>query len=214
MDFSSISGQNIAQKNEGVKYIIPFFTTKPTGKGTGLGLSQVYGIVRQAGGDVTIESRVGKGTVVTLRLPRAAQDSISEKQVDATAARSSTSERLLLVDDDADVREIVARVLSELGYEVREAASGERALAVLGEYTPDLLIVDFAMPGMNGAEVVMAARQRNARLKTLFLSGFADTDALETAVGAGALLRKPFRPIELAAAVRSVLDGQALPGQC
>jgi signal transduction histidine kinase/CheY-like chemotaxis protein len=189
----------------------PFFTTKPTGKGTGLGLSQVYGIVRQAGGDVAIESRIGKGTTVTLRLPRAAHDSVHESPADAASAKSVSSEKLLLVDDDADVREIVGRVLLDLGYDVRQAASGEAALATLGEFSPDLLVVDFAMPGMNGAEVVMAAREGNAGLKILFLSGFADSEVLETAVGAAPLLRKPFRPSELATAVRSALDGHGAP---
>ena len=189
----------------------PFFTTKPTGKGTGLGLSQVYGIVRQAGGDVAIESKVGKGTTVTLRLPRAAHGSLHENRADTAFAKSLTAEKLLLVDDDADVREIVGRVLLELGYDVRQVASGEAALATFDEFSPDLLVVDFAMPGMNGAEVVMAARQRNAGLKILFLSGFADSEVLETAVGATPLLRKPFRPSELAAAVRSALDSQGAP---
>ena len=115
------------------------------------------------------------------------------------------------MDDDADVREIVGRVLLDLGYDVRQAASGEAALPMLGEFSPDLLIVDFAMPGMNGAEVVMAARECNAGLKILFLSGFADSEVLEAAVGAAPLLRKPFRPSELAAAVRSALDGHGAP---
>jgi DNA-binding response OmpR family regulator/nitrogen-specific signal transduction histidine kinase len=188
----------------------PFFTTKPTGKGTGLGLSQVYGIVRQAGGDIAIESKVGKGTIVRLRLPRAAGSLVPENSVDATSAKSLTAEKLLLVDDDADVREIVGRVLSDLGYDVRQAATGETALAILRDFNPHLLVVDFAMPGMNGAEVVMAARKRNTELKILFLSGFADSDVLKTAVGVAPLLRKPFRPIELATAVRSALDGQGV----
>ena len=156
----------------------PFFTTKPTGKGTGLGLSQVYGIVRQAGGEVTIDSRVGAGTKVTLRLPRATDDVIKEKRDDASAARGARGERLLLVDDDTDVRDIVSRVLSELGYVVREASGGQEALAALSDFHPDLLIVDFAMPNMNGAEVVTSARGRNAHLKILFLSGYADSTVL------------------------------------
>jgi signal transduction histidine kinase len=190
----------------------PFFTTKPTGKGTGLGLSQVYGFVRQSGGDVTIESEVGKGTTVTIHLPRAAQGSVSERRGDDAAVRSDNHEKLLLIDDDSDVRDIVYRVLSDLDYEVRQAENGEAALAILREYRPDLVIVDFAMPGMNGAEIVVAARKQNPQLKILFLSGFADSDALETAVGAAPLLRKPFRPLELATAVRSALDRDGLPG--
>jgi DNA-binding response OmpR family regulator/nitrogen-specific signal transduction histidine kinase len=185
----------------------PFFTTKPTGKGTGLGLSQVYGIVRQAGGEVAIDSKVDKGTKVSVRLPRAAHGAASAPNSDVAAARSIASEKILLVDDDPDVRDIVSGVLSELGYNVVQASNGEEAFSAFGEFTPDLLIVDFAMPGMNGAEVVMGARKRNNELKILFLSGFADSESLETAIGTAPLLRKPFRPVELAAAVRSALDG-------
>jgi signal transduction histidine kinase len=184
----------------------PFFTTKPTGKGTGLGLSQVYGIVRQAGGEVTIDSKVGKGTKVTLHLPRAAEAVVATKTIDAKAARSLKAEKLLLVDDDADVRDIVCRVLVELGYDVRETCGGQEALAALSDFNPDLLVVDFAMPNMNGAELVSAARARNTNLKILFLSGHAESSALESAVGNAPLLRKPFRPAELATAVRSALD--------
>jgi DNA-binding response OmpR family regulator/nitrogen-specific signal transduction histidine kinase len=184
----------------------PFFTTKPTGKGTGLGLSQVYGIVQQAGGEVTIDSKLGRGTKVTLHLARASSDAVTEKRSDMSAARARRSEKLLLVDDDPDVRDIVSHVLSELGYTVREAADGEEALATLADFKPDLLIVDFAMPNMNGAEVVTAARNRNASLKILFLSGYAESAVLEKAVGDALLLRKPFRPAELAAVVRGALD--------
>ena len=184
----------------------PFFTTKPTGKGTGLGLSQVYGIVRQAGGEVTIDSKVGRGTKVTLHLHRAAQNVTKEKPNDTAATLAAKGEKLLLVDDDSDVRDIVRTVLSELGYTVREASGGQEALVTLSDFNPDLLIVDFAMPNMNGAEVVTTARSRNAQLKILFLSGYADSAILESAVGEALLLRKPFRPSELAAAVRSALD--------
>ena len=186
----------------------PFFTTKPAGKGTGLGLSQVYGIVRQGGGDVALRSEVGKGTTVTLQLPRAVDDAVADVRRESEAARSRRSERLLVVDDDSDVREVVSGFLSELGYEVQEAPHGEAALAMLGQFAPDLLIVDFSMPGMSGAETATAARQQNSGLRILFLSGFADSAALEVAVGGAPLLRKPFRPVELAAAVRSVLDAQ------
>ena len=189
----------------------PFFTTKPTGKGTGLGLSQVYGIVRQAGGQVAIDSKVGRGTTVTIRLPRASQQAEAARNPEAAAARSVATEKLLVVDDDPDVRGIVCQVLCDLGYDVRQAASGHAALSILGEFTPDLLLVDFAMPGMNGAELVLATRNRNHNLKILFLSGYADTDVLDSAVGAAPLLRKPFRPVELAAAVRSTLDAKSAP---
>jgi CheY-like chemotaxis protein len=171
-------------------------------------LSQVYGIVRQSGGDVAIESAVGKGTKVTLRLPIAVSLAASDGAVEVASPRSAKREKLLVVDDDADVREVVSGVLAELGYELHEASRGEDALAMLPDLSPDLLIIDFAMPGLNGADVVMAAREHNAALKVLFMSGFADSNALIAAVGSAALLRKPFRPGELAAAVQTALQGE------
>jgi signal transduction histidine kinase len=184
----------------------PFFTTKPTGKGTGLGLSQVYGIVRQAGGDVSVDSKVGQGTKVTLHLPVASQGIVGEREGTKAAARAKRNEKLLVVDDDSDVRDIVGHVLAELGYDVREASDGKEALAALSSFDPDLLVIDFAMPNMNGAEIVATARARKAGLKILFLSGYADTAVLEAAVEQAPLLHKPFRPAELAAAVRTALD--------
>ena len=183
----------------------PFFTTKPAGKGTGLGLSQVYGIVRQSGGDVTLRSELGKGTKVTLRLPRTADAAVARAQNDAAVLRSRYCEKLLIIDDDPDVRDIVAAVLFELGYNVRTAPLPHEGLAAIREFQPDLLILDFAMPGTNGAETAVLARQAQPGLRILFLSGFADTGALDAAVGKAPLLRKPFRPLELAAAVQSAL---------
>jgi signal transduction histidine kinase len=188
----------------------PFFTTKPLGKGTGLGLSQVYGFVRQTGGEVSIESAVNKGTKVTLRLPVAVGHATPDGAIEVASAKSGKSGKLLVVDDDAEVREFVSGVLADLGYEVREAPRGEEALAMLPDLSPDLLIIDFAMPGLNGADVVIAARKHNAALKVLVMSGFADSTALQTAVGELALLRKPFRPGELAAAVQTALEGKQL----
>ena len=141
----------------------------------------------------------------------AAAVAAADREIPAEAAQARHSEKLLIVDDDSDVRDIVSSFLSELGYEVQEVPHGEAALALLDRFDPDLLIVDFAMPGMNGAETAQAIRQRNARLPILFLSGFADSAALEAAVGEAPILRKPFRPAELAAAVRTALDGRLSP---
>ena len=184
----------------------PFFTTKPAGKGTGLGLSQVYGIVRQVGGDITIHSEIGKGTTVTLRLPGAADEAVAHREKDPDVLKARRSEKLLVVDDDPDVREVVSGFLSDLGYAVREAPLPDEGLAIMREFVPDLLILDFAMPGTNGAEMAVLARKLHPGLRILFLSGFADTRALEAAVGTAPLLRKPFRPVELAAAVQLALD--------
>ena len=183
----------------------PFFTTKPPGKGTGLGLSQVYGLVRQMGGDVAIESRVGEGTSVKLLLRRGNMPSSAGRAGRRTAA-SGHSERILVVDDDHDVRAIMTSFLAEIGYVVHEAAHGDAALAMQKAVNPQLMIIDFAMPGTNGAEVVRAARLAQPSLAILFVSGYADTAALEAAMGSAPLLRKPFRPAELASAVRSAID--------
>jgi signal transduction histidine kinase len=183
----------------------PFFTTKPPGKGTGLGLSQVYGIVRQIGGDVTIDSASGKGTRINIALRIA--HATAERGGAEIAHVSRGSETILIVDDDPDVREIMSGVLSDLGYQVKEAGGGDTALLLLRDHRPALMVLDFGMPGSNGAEVAAMARQSNESLRILFVSGYPDTSAIEQAVGKAALLRKPFRPAEFAAAVRSSLDG-------
>jgi signal transduction histidine kinase len=182
----------------------PFFTTKPPGKGTGLGLSQVYGVVRQIGGDVTIDTEVGKGTRIDIALPVAHAGVLSETIESSHVSRGS--EKILVVDDDSDVRQIMSGVLSDLGYQVTEADNGEAALGILSDYAPDLMVVDFGMPGSNGAEVAASARLANKALRILFVSGYSDTSAIERAVGKAALLHKPFRPAEFAAAVRAALD--------
>src|SRR5262249_2164818 len=119
-------------------------------------------------------------------------------------------ERLLVVDDDPDVREIVVGFLSELGYDVRVATHGGEGLKILTEFQPDAIILDFAMPGMNGAETAVSLRQEAPEIPILFRSGFSDSDVLEAVVGAAPLLRKPFRPTELASAIRSLLDRRAV----
>jgi DNA-binding response OmpR family regulator len=184
----------------------PFFTTKPPGKGTGLGLSQVYGLVRQMGGDVDIVSRPGEGTTVRLHLRRGHIASESDAEA-AHASSAGQSERILVVDDDHDVRAIMTSFLAEIGYVVHEAEDGDAALALQKAVTPQLMIIDFAMPGINGADVVKAAREAQPTLPILFVSGYADSAALEAAMGSAPFLRKPFRPAELAMAVRAALDG-------
>jgi CheY-like chemotaxis protein len=162
--------------------------------------------VQQSGGDVTLHSEVGKGTSVKLRLPRAPDRAVTHSETDSNVLKARNSEKLLIVDDDPDVREVVSGFLSELGYAVRETPLPEEGLKIMREFVPDLLILDFAMPGTNGAEMAVLARKELPGLRVLFLSGFADTRALEAAVGTAPLLRKPFRPIELAAAVQLALD--------
>ncbi len=183
----------------------PFFTTKPPGKGTGLGLAQVYGIVQQLGGEISIQTEVGKGTTFRIAL-RSTERACPAPGETEHSTRGRHFETLLVVDDDADVREVMTGVLRDIGYSIHEASNGALALEMLDNVNPSLLVIDFAMPGMNGAEVAIAARQRNPEQRILFVSGFADSTAVERAVGRAPVLRKPFRPIELAEAVRTALD--------
>jgi len=186
----------------------PFFSTKPLGKGTGLGLAQVYGIVRQSGGTLRIDSEEGIGTVVRLLLPRAAAgaEEAAAGRTDAAAPAQGMGARLMVVDDDEDVREFLADALMSLGHRVESLPDAEAALAALGDGAPDLLLVDFAMPGMNGAELACAARELHPALPIVFVTGFAETDQLEGALGPGApVLRKPFGMDELAAVVAANL---------
>ncbi len=188
----------------------PFFTTKGVGKGSGLGLSQVFGVAKQSGGGVRIESKLGQGTAVQVFLPKASR--APEEELAAPPpppAWTPKNVHVLLVDDDSAVREVTAGILHDLGYRVIEAGSGGAALDVLDrEAEIDLLLLDFAMPGMNGAEVAREVHARRPDLPILFVTGYADTEVL-AAAGDGGILRKPFVEKDLAAKVRSALRADA-----
>ncbi len=186
----------------------PFFTTKGVGKGSGLGLSQVLGFAKQSGGGVRIESRLGHGTSIRIYLPRA--ETAAERE-SAAAAVGAPAERfdatILLVDDDNDVREVTAAMLREFGYGVLEAGSGGAALELLDrEPDVDLMLIDFAMPGMSGAEVARQVQAKRPTLPILFITGFADRTAL-TGVSEAQIIGKPFVDGELADKVRHALAG-------
>ena len=174
----------------------PFYTTKPIGKGTGLGLSQVYGIARQSGGIARIESRPGHGTTIRLLLRgtgRAAPAEEPDREERLPPGSAHPRARVLVVDDDPDVRRFLAASLEDLGYAVQAAEDGETGLRLFHELQPDLLVLDYAMPGMSGAEVAQAAREQRPDVRIVFASGYSDTDAIEAAVGPDAtVLRKPF----------------------
>jgi signal transduction histidine kinase/CheY-like chemotaxis protein len=189
------------------KVFEPFFTTKEVGKGSGLGLSQVLGFAKQSGGGVRIDSTVGEGTVVHIFLPRAtakvtpAQATVASPQEDAALEGAM----ILLVDDDAAVREVTCAILRELGYLVVEASSGASALELLAQRpSVDLLLVDFAMPGMNGAEVARLARAVRPTLPVLFVTGYADRAAL-VGINDTQIIGKPFANDELGAKIKLAL---------
>ncbi|HEY7639633.1 MAG TPA: response regulator [Steroidobacteraceae bacterium] len=188
----------------------PFYTTKPTGAGTGLGLSQVYGVVRESGGTLVIESEPESGTTVRLILPAGTPPTVrtdddAQRPPTVPDARSREQTRVLVVDDDRLVRRLMSDGLKSLQYQVTTAENGEQALAAMEGTRFDLLLVDFAMPGMNGADVARAAQNRQPGLKVLMVSGYADSAAVEAALGNARLLRKPFDLAELGAAVAETL---------
>ena len=186
----------------------PFFTTKGIGKGTGLGLSMVFGVVAQSGGAVTIESEPDKGTTVRLLLRQAdeaaADDRLGAHVRDHDASLSGRT--VLLIDDDDRVREIMADTLGDAGARVVSAPNGEAGLRLFANEKPDLIVVDFAMPGINGAEVARRARQLDANIPVIIVSGFAESAKLVEITGPDVdLLRKPFRNAELLKAAERLL---------
>jgi CheY-like chemotaxis protein len=187
----------------------PFFTTKEVGKGSGLGLAQVYGFAKQSGGGVQIRTQLGEGTSVQVFLPRAAGAAAGAEDVPPPLPyppADTLRQRILLVDDDADVREVTAAILAERGYEVIEAGSGGAALDVLDREgaSVDLMLMDYAMPGMNGSEVAREAHAKHPSLPIVFLTGYADFGAFKE-IGDDHIVSKPFREEDLLAKVRSVL---------
>jgi signal transduction histidine kinase len=184
----------------------PFFTTKGVGGGAGLGLSQVFGFARRVGGTARVESRPGEGASVHLFLRHTDEPTPVAGAPEAGAAPLALTGPILVVDDDAGVREVLVTLLSDLGFSTLEAADGVAGLALLAQSRPALLVADFAMPGLNGARLAQEARALIPGLPVMFVTGYADTDAIEAAVGKTVpILRKPFRPAELQAAIAKVM---------
>jgi CheY-like chemotaxis protein len=188
----------------------PFFTTKDHGRGTGLGLSTVYGIVKQSGGEIYVYSEVGLGSTFKVYFPLVVSgDEQPEEEVRSTEARCGT-ETVLLVEDDANLRGLAARVLSNYGYTVYVAAGGVEALAIASNpLTPiDAVVTDVVMPGMNGRQLVEKLTQSRPGIGFLLMSGYTDDDVVRRGVlhGETAFLQKPFTPVQLARKVRGVLD--------
>jgi CheY-like chemotaxis protein len=186
----------------------PFFTTKEVGKGTGLGLSMVYGMARQSGGAARVESKVGEGTAVKLLFRRAEAGVAGDAPGSAEQAQAEPeplSASVLVIDDDPDVRGFIAAALEEHGYRVRQASDGRKGLVELEREKPDLVIVDFIMPGMSGAEVAKRIRARLPDQPILFVSGYSETEAVKRTAPDSPLLAKPFRADALHKAVRRAL---------
>ncbi|WGD31365.1 response regulator [Ancylobacter sp. WKF20] len=188
----------------------PFFTTKPVGKGTGLGLSQVYGFVRQSGGHVRIYSELGVGTSIKIYLPRMRGSEPEERERESDAAgRGVPGETVLVVEDDARVRNLSCEVLRDIGYTVIEAPGPLEALEIIRNGPcPTLLFTDVVMPGMSGRQLVDEVRRLYPRVKVLYTTGYTRNAIVHNGVlDAGThLLPKPFNIEALATKVREILD--------
>jgi signal transduction histidine kinase/ActR/RegA family two-component response regulator len=187
----------------------PFFTTKAMGKGTGLGLSQIFGFAHQSGGEVGIESGVGKGTTVSIYLPRTDAEASNVRTHPAVQLRSEDEmtvpgARILLVEDDPRVRTATVGALEDLGYEPIACASGAEALALFESMEFDLVISDVIMPEMTGPELIRELKSRRPEIAVLFVTGYVGEGEGEDLVGYD-LLRKPFTVSTLSAAVATAL---------
>jgi PAS domain S-box-containing protein len=193
----------------------PFYTTKGPGAGSGLGLSMVYGFVKQSGGHVHLDSKIGHGTTVRLYLPARREDvRAAEQRVAATAARAASGETVLVVEDDERVRRVSVRRLKELGYAVIEADSGSAALKVLdagGQI--DALFTDIVMTGgMTGVDLAHEARRHRPELSILFTSGYAEPAIIKGMLTTNAAwLGKPYSSNQLDAKLRELLDRPVAP---
>ena len=185
----------------------PFFTTKEKGKGTGLGLSTVYGIVKQTGGYVMVQSEPGRGTTFQIYLPRV--EGVAEKLAAPVALTAlGGTETVLLVEDEESVRQLVRETLAAKGYRVMEAENGESGMAVAAQHDGkiDLVITDVVMPGMGGRELVKQLAQSRPQTRVLYLSGYTEDAISEGTIESGAaFLQKPFTLQSLSRKVREVL---------
>ncbi len=185
----------------------PFFTTKPVGEGTGLGLAQVYGFARQSGGTVSLQSEVGKGTRVSLLLPRREHDAAAALEDQQVSVRAGRPARVLVVDDDAEVREAMVAMLDELGYQVDEAPSAGEALARLADRrqpTIDILLSDVVMPGrLDGVGLAEEVQRLYPTIPVVLATGYTTRLA---AASAFRVLAKPFSHQALAETLAEILD--------
>lgn len=198
--------------NEVKKHLFePFFTTKEKGKGTGLGLSTIFGIIKQSGGEVGVESAPGKGSVFSIYLPYVEAAAPDTREDEVKPVTTDGSETILLVEDEADLLRLGERILRASGYTVLGALGGAEALTLLGGHKGqlDLLITDLVMPGMDGRELARRVTLIRNSCKVLYMSGYTDdTIARHGALEPGlAFIYKPFGAEAFSAKVREVLDG-------
>lgn len=188
----------------------PFFTTKESGKGSGLGLSTVHGIIKQSGGDILVHSAKGKGTTFEIYLPSTGESQKVQTWAPRKTQNYAGNETVLLVEDDRSVRKLVREILTEKGYEVLEASSGESALAICGDRQEPIhmLLTDLVMPQMSGIELTTRVRHLHPEAKPLVMTGYASDSPIRGSMANfdATFIEKPFTPESLARKVRQVLE--------
>jgi CheY-like chemotaxis protein len=188
----------------------PFFTTKAPGKGTGLGLAMVYGFLKQSGGHVEVYSELSHGTTFKIYLPYADDVTLPVRQAADAQKVPRGTETVLLVEDDAAVRNFTKVALQSTGYAVLEAQDGEQALRVAGEYRGliHILVSDLVMPRMGGRQLADLLTRTRPGMRVLFMSGYTHEVAMhqQTPESKVAFLQKPFSPNRLARKVREILE--------
>ena len=208
----SDTGPGIDQRIQ-EKIFEPFFTTKETGKGTGLGLSTVYGIARQSGGTVLLESQPGRGSCFRVVLPAA--PAVPELLVEAgEPAETGQSARVFLVEDEAPLRKMMREILKTAGFSVTSASSGEQALQMIraNGLEFDVLVTDVVLPGISGPDLVERLTEQGS-CRVLYISGYTDHQLLERTFEAGSgFLQKPFPPAALTRAIRELLSVETAVG--
>jgi PAS domain S-box-containing protein len=211
----SVADTGVGMSEETLQHVFePFFTTKSLGIGTGLGLSTVYGMVRQSGGWIHVESRLGEGSRFRIYLPRVAAAAVPAERPPAPSTVTGGAETILVAEDQPEVRRLALRILKSNGYQLLEASSGPEALELSRRHASsiDLLVTDVVMPEMTGRELATRLQKSRPNIKVLYVSGYtADIIGREGVLDEGVdYLPKPFTPAQLAVKVREVL-GQSRP---
>lgn len=206
----SVSDTGIGMSKEIQAHLFePFFTTKARGKGTGLGLSTIYGIVKQHGGEISVRSAPNQGTTVRIYLKRAAEQP-AQRLDERVAASERGSETVLLVEDEASLRQMARHILEQQGYRVLDAGDGAEALRIFEENrrSVDVLLTDIVMPQMNGKELADRLKQQKPELKIVFMSGYTNEVLEQHGIRAGDdnLIQKPFTSQTLGTMLRKKLQ--------
>jgi CheY-like chemotaxis protein len=188
----------------------PFFTTKQESGGTGLGLASIYGIVKQSGGYIDVESQLGEGSSFTIYFPKARSLRIVRQTGRQTVnAPSAGSETILLIEDLAELREMIATILRSKGYRVLQARDGADGVNLAGSHfaSIDLIVTDVIMPRLNGPEAMRQIRLRRPNVKAIYITGYSDQVLTDEELFSNSLtIEKPFQPDTLLAKIREILD--------